>query len=101
MNALLSSDETPHDVTSAEALINKHSEHQLEMSLHATNIADFIETGKKLIDEDHFLSKDVSCLAFTDKCFFFSCDKRNRYRSQKCLSSWTFIYIWILNMTDN
>ncbi|XP_030854700.1 spectrin beta chain, non-erythrocytic 5 [Strongylocentrotus purpuratus] len=59
MNALLSSDETPHDVTSAEALINKHSEHQLEMSLHATNIADFIETGKKLIDEDHFLAKEV------------------------------------------
>eukprot|EP00057_Strongylocentrotus_purpuratus_P010375 XP_011664849.1 PREDICTED: spectrin alpha chain, non-erythrocytic 1 [Strongylocentrotus purpuratus] len=59
MNALLSSDETPHDVTSAEALINKHSEHQLEMSLHATNIADFIETGKKLIEEDHFLAKEV------------------------------------------
>lgn len=81
MNALLSSDETPHDVTSAEALINKHSEHQLEMSLHATNIADFIETGKKLIDEDHFLSKEVSCLAFTDKCDYFLCTGKTNSQS--------------------
>ncbi|XP_063958759.1 spectrin beta chain, non-erythrocytic 5-like isoform X1 [Lytechinus pictus] len=59
MNALLSSDETPHDVSSAEALLNKHSEHQLEISLHATNIAQFIEAGNKLIEDDHFLAKEV------------------------------------------
>ncbi|XP_071480964.1 spectrin beta chain-like [Diadema antillarum] len=59
MNALLSTEEKPHDVTSAEALVNKNSEHQLEISLHAITVSNFIDAGKKLIEEDHFLASEV------------------------------------------
>ena len=60
MNALLSSDETPHDVASAEALLNKHGEHNLEISLRTNDIVQFVQAGKKLIEEDHFLASEVS-----------------------------------------
>ena len=60
MNALLSSDETPHDVASTEALLNKHGEHNLEISLRTNDIVQFVQAGKKLIEDDHFLANEVS-----------------------------------------
>ena len=59
MMALITSDDPPHDVASAEALLNRHMEHKAEIDGRADGLVQFTQTGLVLIKEGHFLSDEV------------------------------------------
>ena len=59
MIALITSDDPPHDVASAEALLNRHMEHKAEIDGRADGLVQFTQTGLVLIKEGHFLSDEV------------------------------------------
>ena len=61
MTAIITSDELGRDVSSAEALINRHKEHRAEIDTRLKDFSRFSMTGKQLIADGHFLSQEVSC----------------------------------------
>ena len=61
MTAIITSDELGKDVSSAEALINRHKEHRTEIDTRLKDFTRFSMTGKQLIADGHFLSQEVRC----------------------------------------
>ena len=61
MTAIITSDELGRDVSSAEALINRHKEHRAEVDTRLKDFSRVSMTGKQLIADGHFLSQEVSC----------------------------------------
>jgi spectrin alpha len=59
MRALVSSEELPKDVTSAEALQTQHNEHRTEIDSRDEVFKKFEDLGKELLNGKHYASDDV------------------------------------------
>ena len=59
MNMVILADELPHDVTGAEELLQRLSEHKTEMDARKNNFAVFLSKGKKLISGNHYAKEEV------------------------------------------
>lgn len=59
MTAMITSDELAKDVSSAEALLNRHKEHKAEIDTRQKDFSKFTQRGKALIADKHFLSSEV------------------------------------------
>ncbi|GFO16769.1 spectrin alpha chain [Plakobranchus ocellatus] len=59
MKAIISADELAKDVTGAEALVDRHSEHKGEIDAHEDSFQSANKHGTKLVESDHFAKDDV------------------------------------------
>lgn len=59
MMALVSSDELAKDVTGAEALLERHQEHRMEIDARAGTFQAFEMFGQQLLQKDHYASDEV------------------------------------------
>lgn len=59
MMALVSSDELAHDITSAEALLERHSEHKVEIEARKGTFNNFENYGNSLLDRGHYASDEI------------------------------------------
>ena len=66
MRMVILADELPQDVTGAEELLQRLSEHKTEIDAHKNNFTAFQNKGKKLIAANHYAIDEV---VITCKCF--------------------------------
>lgn len=59
MIAKITAPDLAHDVTGAEALIARHTEHFAEIAARSDEITKFYVDGDKLVNQGHFLSEEV------------------------------------------
>lgn len=59
MKAIISADELAKDVTGAEALVDRHSEHKGEIDAHEDSFQSANNHGTKLVQTNHFAKDDV------------------------------------------
>ena len=59
MQAIITADELPHDLNSAEAMVQRYKEHNAEVDSRQEAFDKFRQTGQSFIQDGHFLSKDV------------------------------------------
>ncbi|RUS85999.1 hypothetical protein EGW08_006269 [Elysia chlorotica] len=59
MKAIISADELAKDVTGAEALVDRHSEHKGEIDAHEDSFQSANKHGTSLVETDHFAKDDV------------------------------------------
>jgi spectrin alpha len=59
MMALVSSDELAKDVTGAEALLERHKEHRMEIDARSGTFQAFEMFGHQLLDKNHYASDEV------------------------------------------
>ncbi|XP_014213231.1 spectrin beta chain, non-erythrocytic 1 isoform X2 [Copidosoma floridanum] len=59
MVAKITAPELARDVPGAEALISRHSEYRAEIDAHDDAFAKFYEAGQKLVQQGHFLAKEI------------------------------------------
>ena len=93
MTAIITSDELGKDVSSAEALINRHKEHRTEIDTRLKDFTRFSMTGKQLIADGHFLSQEVRC--GESPSYSFSFIRSNVYFSLL----FTFVQLILQNLT--
>ena len=60
MEETLCSDEPAHSVSGAEAFISKHNELRAEIELRDDSIAQVTKSGRKLTQQSHYASAEVS-----------------------------------------
>jgi len=60
MMALVSSDELAKDVTGAEALLERHKEHQMEIQARGNTFQAFEVFGHNLLQSNHYAADDIS-----------------------------------------
>ena len=59
MSSVITEDELPDDVTSAESFLTRHQEHKAEIDTRQRSVNDFYEAADKLIADGHSASTDV------------------------------------------
>lgn len=59
MSSVITEDELPDDVTSAESFLARHQEHKAEIDTRQRSVNDFYEAAGKLIADGHSASADV------------------------------------------
>jgi len=59
MSSVITEDELPDDVTSAESFLARHQEHKAEIDTRQRSVNDFYEAADKLIADGHSASVDV------------------------------------------
>lgn len=59
MIAKITAPDLPQDVTAAENLRERHKEYKVEIESREGSFTQYIETGKKLIKDDHILSQEI------------------------------------------
>ena len=59
MSSVITEDELPDDVTSAESFLTRHQEHKAEIDTRQRSVNDFYEAADKLIADGHSASADV------------------------------------------
>ncbi len=62
MGSLISTEEPAHSVQGAESLLGKHNEHRAEIDAREESMNTITKNGKKLIQQTHYASSDVSQL---------------------------------------
>ncbi len=60
MGALISTREPVQSVSGAEALQAKHNEHKAELDAREESMSQITKNGKKLIQQGHYASSEVS-----------------------------------------
>ena len=60
MGALLLTEEPARSVTEVEGLLTKHNEHRAEMDAREESVAMVTKGGRKLIQQGHYASTEVS-----------------------------------------
>lgn len=60
MMALVSSDELAKDVTGAEALLERHKEHQMEIHARGNTFQSFEVFGRQLLQSNHYAQDDIN-----------------------------------------
>ncbi|XP_068689103.1 spectrin beta chain-like isoform X1 [Montipora foliosa] len=59
MSSVITEDELPDDVTSAESLLTRHQEHKAEIETRQRSVNDFYDAADKLVADSHSASADV------------------------------------------
>ena len=59
MSSVITEDELPDDVTSAESFLARHQEHKAEIDTRQRSVNDFYQAADKLIADGHSASADV------------------------------------------
>ena len=59
MHQLVSNDELANDVTSAEALLERHQEYRTEIDARAGTFQAYEDFGRQLLGAQHFAGEDV------------------------------------------
>lgn len=60
MGAVLSTEEPARSVTEVEGLLTKHNEYRAEMHAREESVAMVTKVGRKLIQQGHYASTEVS-----------------------------------------
>ncbi len=63
MMARITADDLARDVAGAETMVNRHKENKTEIDSRNKDFVKFTQTGTSLINQGHFLSKEVSTVA--------------------------------------
>lgn len=60
MSSVITEDELPDDVTSAESFLARHQEHKAEIETRQRSVNDFCDAADKLVADGHSASADVT-----------------------------------------